>query len=154
MRDEDIYKKLFGFASSNTYYQWKKDEKRKIICFLEKYFTKNELIEYLETGQIAKQEFFIDFDLKSWVWEIEEKLEFRAKQAGIEFAYVLSALHGLKQMQKDNEGTKGTNFKYFSDIFMQNSDSLFFKELTLVDFVFIFSYISLKELNFLIKYNK
>lgn len=57
MREEDIYKKLFGFGSSTTYYSWKKEvEKRQVMSLLEKYFTKEDLIEFLETGKILKYE--------------------------------------------------------------------------------------------------
>lgn len=46
--------KLFDFNSS-TYYRWKK-EGRPIIALLEKYFKKEDLEEFLETGKIAKLE--------------------------------------------------------------------------------------------------
>ena len=55
MREEDIYKKLFGFGSSTTYYSWKKDEnKRLILKLLSKYFSKDDLEEYLSSGEITK----------------------------------------------------------------------------------------------------
>ncbi len=56
MREEEIYSILFGFGSNTTFYNWKKDPKRKIIKFIEKYFTKKELEEFLETGKIDKFE--------------------------------------------------------------------------------------------------
>lgn len=46
--------KLFDFNSS-TYYRWKK-EHRPIITLLEKYFTKEDLEEFLESGKIKKLE--------------------------------------------------------------------------------------------------
>jgi len=49
-----VMSKLFDFNSS-TYYRWKK-EGRPIIALLEKYFTKEDLIEFLETGKILKFE--------------------------------------------------------------------------------------------------
>jgi len=56
LRIEDIYRQLFGFGSNTTYYSWKKDEKRKIIKLIEKYFTKEDLVEFLETGEIKSIE--------------------------------------------------------------------------------------------------
>lgn len=54
MRIEIIMSKLFGF-SSQTYFNWKKNkEERKIINLLEKYLTKEDLIEFLETEKINK----------------------------------------------------------------------------------------------------
>jgi len=56
MKEDDIYLKIFGFASTTTYYSWKKDPKRKIFKFIKKYFTKEDLEEFLETGKINKLE--------------------------------------------------------------------------------------------------
>jgi len=57
MRIEQLMSKLFGF-STQTYFNWKKDSmsKRPIITLLEKYFSKEELEEFLETGKISKLE--------------------------------------------------------------------------------------------------
>ncbi|MCT7575260.1 hypothetical protein N5U00_07955 [Aliarcobacter butzleri] len=46
--------KLFSTAEG-TYYKWKK-ENRPIINLLETYFTKEDLEEFLTTGEISKQE--------------------------------------------------------------------------------------------------
>ncbi|WP_415396291.1 hypothetical protein [Sulfurimonas sp. CS5] len=56
MKEEEIYVKLFGFGSPTTFYSWKKDPKRLAIKLLEKYFTKEDLEEFLETGKINKME--------------------------------------------------------------------------------------------------
>lgn len=45
---------LFGF-SAPTFYSWKK-EQRPIISLLDKYFTKEDLVEFLEMGKIDKME--------------------------------------------------------------------------------------------------
>jgi len=42
-------------TAEGTYYKWKR-EKRPIISLLEKYFTKEDLVEFLETGKISKLE--------------------------------------------------------------------------------------------------
>lgn len=47
---------MFGWGSANTYYNWKK-EKRPVISLLEKYFTKEDLEEFLEYGTIERYEF-------------------------------------------------------------------------------------------------
>ncbi len=54
MKVEEIYMKLFNF-SRPTYYKWKR-ENVKVIQLLEKYFSKEELEEFLETGEITKLE--------------------------------------------------------------------------------------------------
>ena len=50
--ERDIYMELFNI-SINTYYLWKK-QGRPIISLLEKYFTKEDLGEFLKTGKIKK----------------------------------------------------------------------------------------------------
>lgn len=53
MRNE--ISKLLQFKSQNTYYKWKKEE-RPIIKLLEKYFTYDNLKEFLNLGTITKFE--------------------------------------------------------------------------------------------------
>lgn len=50
-----IITKLLGWKSENTYYDWKK-QNRPIIVFLEKYFSEEDLKEFLATGKISKLE--------------------------------------------------------------------------------------------------
>jgi hypothetical protein len=52
--ERDIYMELFNI-SINTYYLWKK-QGRLIISLLEKYFTKEDLEEFLVSGKVAKLE--------------------------------------------------------------------------------------------------
>lgn len=54
MSERDIFMQLFNI-SVNTYYLWKKQE-RPIVKLLEKYFLKEELEEFLNTGKILKYE--------------------------------------------------------------------------------------------------
>jgi len=42
-------------VSKNTYWNWKK-QNRPIIALLEKYFSKDDLIEFLNTGKISRLE--------------------------------------------------------------------------------------------------
>jgi len=56
-RIEVLMSQLFGF-STQSYFNWKRDAqaKRKIISLLEKYFTKEDLEEFLESGKCEKFE--------------------------------------------------------------------------------------------------
>ncbi|MDN5125548.1 hypothetical protein PJV95_04725 [Aliarcobacter butzleri] len=54
MTEREIYMNLFD-VSINTYYNWKK-ENRPIINLLDKYFSKEDLEEFLKTGEISKLE--------------------------------------------------------------------------------------------------
>lgn len=57
----EIFSRLFGFNSS-TYYRWKENlDKRPIISLLQKYFTEQDLQEFLETGEISKLEILNKF---------------------------------------------------------------------------------------------
>jgi hypothetical protein len=42
--------------SENSYFRWKKKDHVSLICLLEKYHTKEEIKEFLETGKISKME--------------------------------------------------------------------------------------------------
>ncbi len=53
-----IILKILDIADK-TYYNWK-NEKKPIINLLEKYFTKEDLQEFTETGKIQKQELVKD----------------------------------------------------------------------------------------------
>ena len=56
MRIEQLMSKLFGF-STQTYFNWKKElEKRPILSLVDKYITKTEILEYLESGKIERLE--------------------------------------------------------------------------------------------------
>lgn len=57
MRIEQLMSKLFGY-SAQTYFNWKKDKDttRPIMNLMDKYFTKEELEEFLETGTITKMD--------------------------------------------------------------------------------------------------
>jgi len=59
---------LFSTAEG-TYYNWKK-QNRPIVSLLEKYFTKEDLEEYLESGKWEKME-----DLKKEEEELVENLK-------------------------------------------------------------------------------
>lgn len=53
----ELITRVLGFGSQNTYYSWKR-EKRPIISLVEKYFSENDLKEFLETGEISSYHSF------------------------------------------------------------------------------------------------
>ena len=55
MTYEQVMTELFEF-SAPTYYKWNKHQKRKIFLLIEKYFTKEDLEEFLSTGKISRLE--------------------------------------------------------------------------------------------------
>lgn len=61
MKTDELMSKIFGF-SIPTYYNWKK-ENRLIISLIDKYFSKDELIEFLYKKEIANQEFFMKINM-------------------------------------------------------------------------------------------
>lgn len=54
MNNNELMSELFGF-SSPTYFRWKR-EKRPIIDLIEKYFLKEDLEEFIKSGQVSKYE--------------------------------------------------------------------------------------------------
>ena len=76
MKLEEIYMELFNF-SRPTYYKWKR-ENIKVIKLLEKYFSKEDLEEYLETGKVSRYENLdnLDSDLleRHIAYELKHKL--------------------------------------------------------------------------------
>jgi predicted DNA-binding protein YlxM (UPF0122 family) len=62
MKQDEVISTILG-CSVSGYYKWKK-ENRVIILLLEKYFTKEQLEEFLKTGKINKQELIKDFSLE------------------------------------------------------------------------------------------
>ena len=101
MKTEDIFCQLFGF-SKNTYYSWKR-EKKPIIELLNKYFTKDELLEYIETDKISNMQLLEDFKAKE-----EESIK--------TFLSLLTLLYkkdGLDQI--DNDTPKSNYLQTFSE---------------------------------------
>ena len=52
--NREIYMKFFQI-SVNTFYLWKK-QKRPVVDFFSKYTTDDEIVEFIETGKIQKQD--------------------------------------------------------------------------------------------------
>jgi len=59
-------------TAEGTYYKWKR-EKRPIINLLEKYFPKEDLEEFINTGKIGKQELIKNIDSKDLEQKLNEK---------------------------------------------------------------------------------
>ena len=66
--NKNILSKMFS-SSVQALYKWQK-EKRPIVVFLEKYFSAEELEEFLETGKMKKLEIVKFFSVD----ELEKKL--------------------------------------------------------------------------------
>ena len=80
---EDLMVKLFGW-SRTTYYTWKKEQwekgSRPILALLEKYFTEEDLIEWIEHEKISKFEKLVNPDqaqekINEEIFKRLEKLE-------------------------------------------------------------------------------
>ena len=84
MKEREIYMKLFD-VSINTYYNWKK-ENRPIIILLEKYFTNDDLKEFLETEKVSK------FDM------LEKVIEEKNKKVEIYLKYFSTTNNELMNM--------------------------------------------------------
>jgi len=61
MKEEEIYTKLFNF-SRPTFFKWKR-EKVPAIVLISKYFSKEDLNEFLEKGYVSKYEDFSNYAL-------------------------------------------------------------------------------------------
>ena len=55
IKSAEIYSKILE-VSENSYYRWKSKDHTVLMNLLEKYFSENDLQEFLETGKIQKQE--------------------------------------------------------------------------------------------------
>jgi len=95
MREEDIFRKLFGFGSNTTYYNWKKDPKRIIIKLLDKYLSNENLEEFLETGEIKKFEKEININ------DIAPKLYY-FKRRTLTYLYFLITNNNIKDIDDFN----------------------------------------------------
>lgn len=50
---------LFGFKSSNTYNEWNKSDKRFVLKLIQKYFTNEDLTEFMIDNKISKMDSLI-----------------------------------------------------------------------------------------------
>ena len=73
MNKKQIIESLFGFTEA-TFYRWKK-QNRLIITLLEKYFTKEDLEEFLESGKCEKMEVCSGFSIN----EIQDLVSFKER---------------------------------------------------------------------------
>ncbi len=69
MSKQNTICKVMGISQA-SYYRWKKE--RPVIALLEKYFTDEELIEFIETEHIARMEGMV---LPSKMVELEERIQ-------------------------------------------------------------------------------
>lgn len=85
--ERDIYMELFNI-SINTYYLWKK-QGRPIINLLEKYFTKEDLEEFLKSGKIERLDFSSELDsfFNNFSLQIQKKIEEKLKITGDNYSF-------------------------------------------------------------------
>lgn len=125
MNNNEIMSQLFGF-SAPTYFRWKK-EKRLIINLLEKFFSKEDLEEFLQTGEIERLEqdntktnkiddinvILIDYTK----YQLKDKLQRITDKNTMEWLWFLFAkkilIKVLHNISSDNKTTAIMNSKEF-----------------------------------------
>lgn len=62
--------------SEKSFYRWKNQDHRKLISLLEKYFTKEDIEEFLELGKVSKFEYFnfLDYQYEKKITTFAENL--------------------------------------------------------------------------------
>jgi len=157
MREDDIYVKLFGFGSNTTYYTWKKDPKRVVFKLLDKYFTNNELIEFINTGQIKRLE-KTKYDLKfQKIIDIKlDDLYSKLKETGLQDTYISGAIRFFSNNTfEDIKSISNLRESFFGCMWdnVNTSDSL--KPVNVHNFINLMNKMSDLELEyFLLKYDK
>lgn len=122
--ERDIYMELFNI-SINTYYLWKK-QGRPIISLLEKYFTKEDLEEFLVSGKIAKLDYVDSYlnnlnDKCNNVYQKIENMKIKYKTSGIDYEshsmfssknlYVYYLFSFLRKYKEEIKSFQVENFK-------------------------------------------
>jgi hypothetical protein len=120
MKYEEVIAKLFDIHPK-TYYKWRK-ENRPIIELIDKYFTKEELNEYLETNRIQELEEFKDFKKLKLSDEYQEFLKFKEFQDYKDSTSILSI-----ELEKEN--------KHLKDVLCSVADSVGYSGNDLDNFV-------------------
>ena len=96
---EEVFCELFGFTK-NTYYVWKKD-KKPVIEMINKYLSKEDLVEYLDTGKITKLEVVNNFKRKESRTSVFELMSKVCKEEDKETIYSICLfLVKIKEIQK------------------------------------------------------
>lgn len=121
--EREIFMELFNI-SVNTYYLWKK-EGRPIISLLEKYFSKENLEEFLQTGNIQKLDSLVKLDsfFNSFSLEIQQKMSLKLNITGDNYSfYELDEYVGLFFYNNQNLKIEELQLKILKHI--SNSDKL------------------------------
>ena len=100
MRQEDMMCQLFNF-SAPTYYK-RKREGNLAIKFIEKYFNKEDIIEFIDTGKVSKLENLPN--LEKEVNRIIRKLNLRLKISDIELDSIIVCLKAFKERVDEKVG--------------------------------------------------
>lgn len=114
---EQIMVELFEF-SAPTYYKWKKHEKRKVFDLLEKYFTKEDLEEFLTIGKIQRYDEVENSKFDSYVRtsEIIKLLtKYTAEHLALSLAKSLESNHGISGRSKYLNNVK-TKFDFLKEL--------------------------------------
>ena len=122
MRRCYLYKEIAELIDNNdkTIYRWKK-EGRPIVFFFEKYFTKEDIEEFLKSGKIEKLDSLAKLDsfFNSFSLEIEKKITEKLKITGDNYSFydfdAYVSLFFLKKEYRDLDDIQLKILKYISD---------------------------------------
>lgn len=139
--------------SENSYFRWKKKDHKILIELIEKYFTNDELVEFLNTGKIEKLEI-----LNSLLYSCSYKFyDFYFNYLGAEkdtrgktfvrsyFLYFL--IHTFSKSDNSSENKLLKDLEEFDSSFedIENIRSYFIKELTSTDHIYHSNFVSHSE---------
>ena|GEM_PF-999812 len=111
MTYEQVMTELFEF-SAPTYYKWNKHQKRKIFLLIEKYFTKEDLEEFLNTKNVSKYDaiensFFSNYVRTSEIIKLLEKsnIEFLCNSLA-KYIEIYNGISGITKSLRSNRSSK------------------------------------------------
>lgn len=68
------YSKLLEI-SEKSFYRWKNKNHKILIALIDKYFSEDDLIEFLETGKIKRLEKVEDFNIENEIINIKKRID-------------------------------------------------------------------------------
>lgn len=116
LTERDVFMKLLDI-SVNTYYLWRR-QGRLILSLLDKYFTKEDLEEFLASGKVSKYEEAENSKLANYVRtsEIIKLLtKYTAEHLALSLAKSLESNHGITGRSKYLNNTK-TKFDFLKEL--------------------------------------
>ncbi len=118
MKREEIFTQLFQF-SVPTFYNWQR-EKRPIMELLDKYFTKEDLEEFLEYGTVEKLEFT---NLQDYGNRVAEFVKILDKLRDFLYQDYINVTH-TSYLEKKDEITDIEELDRSLDLYMHVSDNI------------------------------